>query len=154
MMKKILSGKVGVIMGLANNRSIAWGIAKVCHDHGGKFSITYQSDIFIRGVKPLADELNCDLLVATIWTGEGGNIIDPAARAGDVLLEYGDFYIIRHARAEDCANEDYKGSVCLTIDDPDHWPTSDTLIQQVNDINLPHMLDMQTGKWMQITDDK
>ena len=62
-MKQLLSGKVGVIMGLANDGSIAWGIAKACCEHGAKFAITYQSEIFEKRVKPLADKLNSGPLI-------------------------------------------------------------------------------------------
>ncbi|WPX96868.1 enoyl-ACP reductase FabI [Candidatus Bandiella euplotis] len=62
-MKSLLSGKVGLIMGLANDRSIAWGIAKACHAHGAKLAITYQSEIFEKRVRPLADELQSDTLI-------------------------------------------------------------------------------------------
>lgn len=69
-MNKLLSGKIGVIMGLANDRSIAWGIAKACHDHGAKFAITYQNEIFEKRVKPLAQELDSDFLIECDATNE------------------------------------------------------------------------------------
>jgi enoyl-[acyl-carrier protein] reductase I len=53
----LLRGKRGLIMGLANNRSIAWGIAKAARAHGAELAFTYQGDAFKKRVEPLAEEL-------------------------------------------------------------------------------------------------
>lgn len=53
----IMKGKKGLIMGLANNRSIAWGIAKACHEQGAELAFTYQGDALKKRVVPLAEEL-------------------------------------------------------------------------------------------------
>ena len=53
----LMAGKRGLIMGLANNRSIAWGIAKACAAHGAQIALTYQGDAFKKRVEPLAAEL-------------------------------------------------------------------------------------------------
>ena len=53
----LMRGKRGLIMGLANNRSIAWGIAKACHNHGGELAFTYQGDALRRRVEPLAQDV-------------------------------------------------------------------------------------------------
>ncbi|BAT61597.1 enoyl-[acyl-carrier-protein] reductase [NADH] FabI [Variibacter gotjawalensis] len=53
----LLSGKRGLIMGLANNRSIAWGIAKACRTHGAELAFTYQGDALKKRVEPLCNEL-------------------------------------------------------------------------------------------------
>ncbi len=53
----LMNGKRGVIMGVANNRSIAWGIAKACADAGAKLALTYQGDALKKRVEPLAGEL-------------------------------------------------------------------------------------------------
>jgi enoyl-[acyl-carrier protein] reductase I len=53
----LMAGKRGLIMGVANNRSIAWGIAKAIHDHGGEVALTYQGDALKKRVEPLATEL-------------------------------------------------------------------------------------------------
>jgi enoyl-[acyl-carrier protein] reductase I len=53
----LLRGKRGVIMGLANNRSLAWGIAKAAHAHGAQLAFTYQGDALKKRVEPLADEV-------------------------------------------------------------------------------------------------
>src|SRR5215204_5965685 len=53
----ILAGKRGLIMGVANNRSIAWGIAKAARNHGAELALTYQGDALKKRVEPLAAEL-------------------------------------------------------------------------------------------------
>jgi len=54
----LMSGKRGLIMGVANNRSIAWGIAKACHQQGAKLAFTYQGEPLKKRVEPLAAELD------------------------------------------------------------------------------------------------
>ena len=53
----LMRGKRGLIMGLANNRSIAWGIAKSAHAHGAQLAFTYQGDALKKRVEPLAEEV-------------------------------------------------------------------------------------------------
>ena len=53
----LLKGKRGLVMGVANNRSIAWGIAKACDEQGAKLAFTYQGDALKKRVEPLAAEL-------------------------------------------------------------------------------------------------
>ena len=53
----LMAGKRGLIMGLANNRSIAWGIAKSLADAGAELAFTYQGDALKKRVEPLADSL-------------------------------------------------------------------------------------------------
>jgi enoyl-[acyl-carrier protein] reductase I len=53
----ILAGKRGLIMGVANSRSIAWGIAKAARRHGAALALTYQGDALKKRVEPLAAEL-------------------------------------------------------------------------------------------------
>ena len=57
----LMAGKRGLIMGIANNRSIAWGIAKACADQGAELALTYQGDAFKKRVAPLAEELGAHL---------------------------------------------------------------------------------------------
>jgi enoyl-[acyl-carrier protein] reductase I len=54
----ILAGKRGLIMGVANNRSIAWGIAQAARNHGAELAFTYQGDALKKRVEPLAKELD------------------------------------------------------------------------------------------------
>ena len=53
----LMRGKRGLILGVANNRSIAWGIAKACHSHGAALAFTYQGDALKKRVEPLAQEV-------------------------------------------------------------------------------------------------
>jgi enoyl-[acyl-carrier protein] reductase I len=53
----LLAGKRGLIFGVANNRSIAWGIAKACSDAGAELALTYQGDQLKKRVEPLSAEL-------------------------------------------------------------------------------------------------
>ena len=57
-----MAGRKGLIMGVANKRSIAWGIAQACANAGAKLALTYQGDALKKRVEPLAEEL--DALVA------------------------------------------------------------------------------------------
>lgn len=58
----LMQGKRGVILGVANNRSIAWGIAKACRAQGAEIGLTFQGDALKKRVEPLAQELNGILL--------------------------------------------------------------------------------------------
>jgi enoyl-[acyl-carrier protein] reductase I len=53
----LMRGKRGLIMGLANQRSLAWGIAKACRAHGAELAFTYQGDALRKRVEPLAQEV-------------------------------------------------------------------------------------------------
>jgi enoyl-[acyl-carrier protein] reductase I len=54
----LMRGKRGLIMGVANSRSLAWGIARACHDAGAELAFTYQGDALKKRVEPLAAEVN------------------------------------------------------------------------------------------------
>ena len=54
---QLMAGKRGLIMGLANNRSIAWGIAKACADAGAELAFTHQGEALAKRVAPLAEEI-------------------------------------------------------------------------------------------------
>ncbi|MEL7253581.1 MAG: enoyl-ACP reductase FabI [Pseudomonadota bacterium] len=53
----LMAGKRGLIMGLANDKSIAWGIAKACADQGAELAFSYVGEAFKKRVEPLADQL-------------------------------------------------------------------------------------------------
>ncbi len=59
----LMQGKKGLVMGVANDRSIAWGIAKVAADHGATLGFTYQGDALEKRVRPLAESVNSPLVV-------------------------------------------------------------------------------------------
>lgn len=62
-MSGLLKGKRGLIMGVANERSIAWGIAKAMAEAGAELAFTYQGEGFGKRVRPLAEKLGSDFLV-------------------------------------------------------------------------------------------
>jgi len=62
-MELLMKGKRGLVMGVANDHSIAWGIAKKLAAHGAELAFTYQGEAFGRRVKPLADQLGSKLLL-------------------------------------------------------------------------------------------
>ncbi|HVJ71908.1 MAG TPA: enoyl-ACP reductase FabI [Sphingomicrobium sp.] len=59
----LMSGKRGLIMGLANDRSLAWGIAKALRDQGAELAFSYQGEALEKRVRPLAEQLGSDLLI-------------------------------------------------------------------------------------------
>ena len=59
----VLAGKRGLVMGVANERSIAWGIAKACAEAGAELAFTYQGDAFGKRLEPLAQSVGSDLMV-------------------------------------------------------------------------------------------
>ena len=61
--KKLMAGKRGLIMGVANDHSIAWGIAQTLHEHGAELAFTYQGDAFGKRVKPLVETLGAKLVL-------------------------------------------------------------------------------------------
>lgn len=63
MKSQIMAGKRGLIMGLANNKSIAWGIAKACAEAGAELAFSYQGEQLKKRVDPLASELGSDLVL-------------------------------------------------------------------------------------------
>ncbi|QDK34394.1 MULTISPECIES: enoyl-ACP reductase FabI [Sphingomonadaceae] len=62
-MTGLMQGKRGLIMGLANDKSLAWGIAKKLHEQGAELAFSYQGDALAKRVKPLAESLGSDFLI-------------------------------------------------------------------------------------------
>ena len=60
---QLMAGKKGLIMGVANERSIAWGIAKACHDNGAEVAFTFQGDALEKRVRPLATSIGSDIIL-------------------------------------------------------------------------------------------
>ena len=59
----LMAGKRGLILGVANDHSIAWGIAKALSAHGAELAFTYQIDAFAKRVCPLAESIGSDILI-------------------------------------------------------------------------------------------
>jgi enoyl-[acyl-carrier protein] reductase I len=68
----LMAGKRGLIMGVANNRSIAWGIAQAVARQGAELAFTYQGEVLKKRVEPLANEVGCKLVLAC-------DVTDPAS---------------------------------------------------------------------------
>src|SRR4051794_13665766 len=60
---RLMQGKRGLVMGVANDHSIAWGIAKTLAEHGAALAFTYQGEALGKRVKPLAEEAGSDLVL-------------------------------------------------------------------------------------------
>ncbi len=69
-MADLMKGKRGLVMGVANERSIAWGIARVMAAEGAELAFTYQGEAFGKRVRPLAQTVGSDLLVDVDVTDE------------------------------------------------------------------------------------
>ena len=62
-MPELMQGKRGLVMGVANEKSIAWGIARALHAEGAEMAFTYQGDAVGQRVKPLAESIGADLVL-------------------------------------------------------------------------------------------
>jgi enoyl-[acyl-carrier protein] reductase I len=62
-MNGLMKGKRGLIMGLANDKSLAWGIARKLHEAGAELAFSYQGEVMEKRVRPLAESLGSDLLI-------------------------------------------------------------------------------------------
>jgi enoyl-[acyl-carrier protein] reductase I len=63
MAASLMAGKKGLIMGVANDRSLAWGIAKAVAAQGGELALTYQGDALAKRVRPLAEQVGASLVL-------------------------------------------------------------------------------------------
>ena len=63
MTSQLMAGQRGLIMGLANDKSIAWGIAKACADAGAELAFSYQGEALKKRVGPLAAQLGSDIVL-------------------------------------------------------------------------------------------
>ena len=68
----LMQGKRGLIMGIANDRSLAWGIAKALHAQGAEVAVTYQGEALLKRVRPLAEQLGSELILPA-------DVTDPAS---------------------------------------------------------------------------
>src|SRR5438046_3757066 len=66
----LMAGKQGLIMGVANERSLAWGIAKTLHAHGAALAFTHQGEALGRRVRPLAESLESNFVLEADVTSE------------------------------------------------------------------------------------
>ncbi len=101
MTSDFLKGKRGLIMGVANDRSIAWGIAEAVAAHGAELAFTYQGDVLLKRVKPLAERVGAEILVPCDVTDESS--IDSAF--AEIEKEWGEIDFVVHAIAFSDKNE-------------------------------------------------
>ncbi|AIB11264.1 enoyl-[acyl-carrier-protein] reductase [NADH] [Azospirillum brasilense] len=99
--KPLMDGKRGLIMGVANDRSIAWGIASTLAQHGAELAFTYQGDALLKRVKPLAEQVNAPLLLPCDVTDEAS--VDATFAA--IEKEWGKLDFLVHAIAFSDKNE-------------------------------------------------
>lgn len=91
----LMAGKRGLIMGVANQRSIAWGIAEACASHGAELAFTFQGEALEKRVRPLAESVNTKLVLPCDVTDEAS--VD-ATFAG-IEKEWGKLDFVVHAIA-------------------------------------------------------
>ncbi len=99
--QKWLEGKRGLIMGVANDRSIAWGIAKTAHEAGAEIAFTYQGDALEKRVRPLAESLNSNIVLPCDVTDESS--IDETFE--EIKKQWGQIDFVVHAIAFSDKNE-------------------------------------------------
>jgi enoyl-[acyl-carrier protein] reductase I len=97
----MIKGKKGIIFGIANDHSIAWGIAKQLHLNRAELAITYQNDTLLKRVKPLAEKINSSTLIECDVSNETHiqNAVDK------VKNKFGTIDFIIHAIAYSDKNE-------------------------------------------------
>lgn len=97
----LMAGKRGLIMGVANDHSIAWGISKVLAAHGAELAFSYAGESFEKRVRPLAAELNSTFLIPCDVSKEG----DIPAAFATIKQEWGQLDFVVHAIAYADKNE-------------------------------------------------
>ncbi len=96
----LMQNKKGLIMGVANDRSIAWGIAKTITNHGGQVAFTYQGEVLKKRVQPLAESVGSKILIPCDVT-DSQNMKDVFE---NIKNEWGELDFVVHAIA--FANKD------------------------------------------------
>jgi enoyl-[acyl-carrier protein] reductase I len=120
-MAGLMQGKRGLVMGVANDRSIAWGIAKALHGEGAELAFTYQGEAFGKRVEPLVESIGGRILVPA-------DVMDDAsldATFSRIRSEWGGLDFLIHAIAYSDKNEltgrfinttreNFKNSLCIS----------------------------------------
>jgi len=101
MMPELMKGKRGLVMGVANDRSIAWGIAKALHAEGAELAFSYQGEAFGKRVLPLAESLGSNIMVDVDVTDDAS--LDAAFDR--LKAEWGRLDFVVHAIAYSDKNE-------------------------------------------------
>ena len=108
----LMSGKRGLVMGVANDHSIAWGIAKAAAEQGAELAFTYQGDALGKRVLPLAESLGLDI-DESFAKGEEEALVEKVKAIGGVAL-----IAWQHEKMPEIAE------LILGADEPfpRHWP--------------------------------
>ncbi len=91
----LMAGKRGVILGVANNKSIAWGIARSLQREGAELALTYAGEAVEKRVRPLAEELGCKLVIPCD-VGVAGQVESALNQVGE---QFGQIDFVVHAIA-------------------------------------------------------
>ncbi len=108
----LMAGKRGLVMGVANDRSIAWGIAKAAHEQGAELAFTYQGEALEKRVRPLAESVGSDQVIA--WDVTDDASID--AVFSQIEKSWGKLDFLVHAIAY-ADKEELKGKYLATSRD-------------------------------------
>jgi len=81
--RSLMAGKRGLVMGVANDRSLAWGIAKAAHAHGAELAFTFQGEALEKRVRPLAESVGSSILLDCDVTDAGSldRVFDALAKS-------------------------------------------------------------------------
>lgn len=102
MSKALMEGKKGLIMGLANDKSIAWGIAQALNEHGAQLAISYQNEALEKRVRPLAAQLDKEPLLIKCDVSDSASVEACFAELGKT---WGKIDFLVHAIAFSDKNE-------------------------------------------------
>jgi enoyl-[acyl-carrier protein] reductase I len=91
----LMAGKRGLIMGVANDRSIAWAIAEAVHAHGGEVALSYQGEALKKRVEPLAARIGC----TRIWPCDVGDAASLDGLFAAIAADWGSLDFVVHAIA-------------------------------------------------------
>ncbi len=108
----LMAGKRGLVMGVANERSIAWGIASKAHEHGAELAFTYQGEALEKRVRPLAEKVGSNLILPCDVTDDAS--VDAVFAA--VAEQWGRLDFLVHAIAY-ADKEELKGKYLNTSRD-------------------------------------
>ena len=97
----MIKNKKGIIFGIANDHSIAWGIAKKLHEKGADLAITYQNETLLKRVGPLANQVNCEILLECDFVKD--NAIEKTIK--EVSNKWNNLDFVIHAVAYSDKNE-------------------------------------------------
>lgn len=100
-MEGMMKGKRGLVMGVANDHSIAWGIAQTLHKHGAEMAFTYQDEAFGKRLRPLADSIGAKQVMQCDASKEE----DLDRIFGDLKKSWGSIDFVVHAIAFSDKNE-------------------------------------------------